>query len=54
MKKSNLKWPSFSDTAGLAGVGLISFGSWLVYHPAGFIVSGALLLTLAVLTARAS
>lgn len=54
MRKPNIKWPSFSDVAGLAGVGLLSFGSWLVYRPAGFIVAGALLLTLAVLTARAN
>ena len=42
------------DAAGLAGIGLIAYGAWLVYPPAGFIAAGALLLALAVLTARAA
>lgn len=32
------------DAAGLAGVASISYGAWLIYVPAGFIVGGALLL----------
>jgi hypothetical protein len=32
------------DMAGLAGVGLVSYGAWLAYHPAGFIAGGGLLL----------
>lgn len=32
------------DVGGLAGVGLVSYGAWDAYHPAGFIVGGALLL----------
>jgi hypothetical protein len=32
------------DAAGLAGAGLISYGAWLVYVPAGFIVGGVLVL----------
>lgn len=33
-----------ADLAGIAGAGLLSYGSWLSYEPAGFIVGGALLL----------
>jgi hypothetical protein len=32
------------DVAGLAGTALISYGAWLAYEPAGFIVGGGLLL----------
>ena len=32
------------DIAGLAGVGLIAYGAWLVVPAAGFIVAGVLLL----------
>ena len=32
------------DAAGLCGVAAISYGSWLVYEPAGFIVGGAIVL----------
>lgn len=32
------------DIAGLAGVGLIAYGAWLVYPPAGYIVGGVLLI----------
>ncbi len=32
------------DVAGLAAVGLISYGAWLVYEPAGYITGGVLLL----------
>lgn len=32
------------DVAGLAGVGSIAYGAWLVYEPAGFISAGVLLL----------
>jgi hypothetical protein len=28
----------------LGGLGLLSYGSWLAYRPAGFIVPGALIL----------
>ncbi|HLW94047.1 MAG TPA: hypothetical protein VKS25_01595 [Solirubrobacteraceae bacterium] len=35
------------DAAGLSGIGLISYGAWLVYAPAGYIAAGALLLALA-------
>jgi hypothetical protein len=39
------------DFAGLAGAGLVSYGAWLVYAPAGFVVGGLLLLAGAVLHA---
>jgi hypothetical protein len=32
------------DVAGFAGAGFISYGSWLIYEPAGFLVGGALLI----------
>jgi hypothetical protein len=33
------------NAVGLASVGLIGYGSWLIYEPAGFIVGGLMLLT---------
>jgi hypothetical protein len=41
------------DVAGLAGCALVSYGSGLVYTPAGFIVGGLMLLGGALLLARA-
>jgi hypothetical protein len=32
------------ELAGLAGAGLIAYGAWLVYAPAGFVTGGILLL----------
>ena len=32
------------DLAGLCGVGLVSYGAWLIYPPAGFITAGILLI----------
>lgn len=40
------------DALMAAGIGGISYGSWLVYVPAGFIVGGALVLAMGVLAAR--
>jgi len=40
------------DLTGVAGVVLISYGAWLVFEPAGFIVAGAFLVTGAVLVGR--
>lgn len=40
----------FADLVGLVAVGLISYGSWMVYEPAGFIVAGILLLVGVILT----
>ena len=39
------------DLAGLSGVGLVAYGAWLVYPPAGFIVGGTLLILGALLLA---
>jgi hypothetical protein len=33
-----------ADALLIAGVGLVSYGAWLVYEPAGFIVGGVILL----------
>ena len=40
------------DGAGVCGAALVSYGSWLVYKPAGFIMAGALLIVTCVLLAR--
>ncbi len=39
------------DLAGLCGVGLVSYGAWLIYPPAGFITGGILLIVGALLIA---
>jgi hypothetical protein len=39
------------DLAGLCGVGLISYGAWLIYTPAGFITAGIMLIVGALLIA---
>jgi hypothetical protein len=31
------------DLAGLAGIGAIAYGAWMIYPPAGFITGGLLL-----------
>jgi hypothetical protein len=41
------------DITGLAGVGLVGYGSWLIYQPAAFIVTGGLLLSYAVVAGKA-
>lgn len=38
----------------ISGAALVSYGGWLVYQPAGFIVGGALILIQAVQMARAA
>lgn len=40
------------DAAGLAGCGLIIYGAWRIYEPAGFISAGAMLLVGAWMGAR--
>jgi hypothetical protein len=40
------------DLAGLAGCGLVSYGTGQVYEPAGFIVAGLMLIAGAIATAR--
>lgn len=39
------------DLAGLCGVGLVAYGAWLIYPPAGFITGGFLLIVGALLIA---
>ena len=39
------------DLAGLCGVGLVSYGAWLIYPPAGFITGGLLLIIGALMVA---
>lgn len=36
----------------LAGLALVSYGAWLAYHPAGFVVAGVLLVLIPVLERR--
>lgn len=38
----------FRDLMSLAGLGLVGYGCWLAWPPAGFIVPGLLMLSLAV------
>jgi hypothetical protein len=33
------------DLTGLCGVGLVSYGAWMIYPPTGFITAGLLLIT---------
>lgn len=35
------------DVFGLAGAGLASYGTWLIYPPAAFIFSGVILMAMA-------
>ena len=42
------------DLAGLCGVGLVSYGAWLIYPPAGFITAGILLIVGALLISLGS
>jgi hypothetical protein len=37
------------DVAGVAGVGLVAYGAWRIYEPAGFIVGGLCLVAAAFL-----
>ncbi|RWN51400.1 MAG: hypothetical protein E5Y73_17385 [Mesorhizobium sp.] len=40
------------DLAGVAAVASISYGSWLIYQPAGFIVGGFIVLAGVIAMAR--
>jgi len=42
------------DLCALIGAGLISYGSWLVFAPAGYIVAGLMLLAATIFSARRS
>jgi hypothetical protein len=41
-----------ADALLIAGVGLVSYGAWLVYEPAGFIVGGLMGLAGGILAAK--
>lgn len=42
------------DTLMVAGGAALSYGAWMVYAPAGFLVGGALLVAAGVLLAKVS
>ena len=42
------------DLAGLCGVGLVSYGAWMIYPPAGFITGGLRLIVGALLISLGS
>lgn len=37
------------NVVGFVGMGVTAYGAWLVYHPAGFIIGGVLLVASAAL-----
>ena len=45
-------WFDRRDFVGLVGVGLIGYGAWLVFPPAGFIVPGAIMAGVAIFGVR--
>lgn len=55
-----MTWPTadtiktaMRDGTGLAAVGAIAYGAWLIYPPAGFIVGGLIVLAGIIQLARA-
>lgn len=40
------------DTLMIAGAAGLSYGAWLIYEPAGFLVAGLLVLVAGILSAR--
>lgn len=40
------------DIAAVAGAGLVSYGAWLAYPPAGFVCLGVMLLAASILSER--
>ena len=49
---SSAVWIDRRDIIALLGLGLLGYGSWLVFAPAGFIVPGAILSAVAVFGVR--
>jgi hypothetical protein len=41
-----------TDALAVIGIALVSYGAWLMYPPAAFIVAGALILCGAIVAAR--
>ena len=55
VRRTAAAMPGFlRDLIGLSGVGLVSYGAWLIYPAAGFIVGGTLLIVGALLLALAA
>ena len=52
-ESSDSRAPAIEDYLALAGAGLLSYGAWSIYEPAGFLTAGALLVAAAILKARA-
>lgn len=48
---SILDWTTL--VAGILGLALITFGAWMIYPPAGFIIAGAGLLSWSYVVSRA-
>lgn len=42
------------DALMVAGAAAVSYGTWLIYQPAGFVIAGVFSLTAGVLCARAT
>lgn len=42
------------DGIGLAGAAAFTYGAWLIYEPAGYMVAGILMVAIAALLARRS
>lgn len=42
------------DLVAMAGAALVSYGSWLVFAPAGYITAGLMLLSATIFSARRS
>lgn len=40
------------DALGLAGIGGVTYGAWLIYKPAGFVIVGLFALAMCVLLSR--
>jgi hypothetical protein len=43
---------SFLDCMGAAGCASLTYGAWSIYHPAGFVVAGVLLIAITLACAR--
>ncbi len=44
----------FRDLFSIVGAGLVSYGAWLVFPPAGYIALGVIVLSATILSARHS
>jgi len=50
--KQRAPWIDRRDIVGMIGLGLLGYGAWLVYPPAGFITPGMILAGVAVFGVR--